>query len=33
MKEQLIEFPTAKLAKEKGFDWKTYRWFNISGVS
>lgn len=23
MKDELIKFPTAKLAKEKGFDWKT----------
>ena len=22
MKEQIIDFETAKLAKEKGFDWK-----------
>ena len=26
MKEQLISFETARLAKEKGFDWKCY-WF------
>ena len=26
MKEQLIEFKTAKLAKEKGFDWECAMW-------
>lgn len=25
MKEEIISFETAKLAKEKGFDWETYR--------
>jgi hypothetical protein len=28
MKEELIKFETAKLAKEKGFDWKVNRVFN-----
>ncbi|MEM7485050.1 MAG: hypothetical protein AAF348_07560 [Bacteroidota bacterium] len=33
MKEQLIEFKTAKLAKEKGFDWpvRYYYQHNIEG--
>lgn len=33
MKEQLISLETAKLAKEKGFDWKTEQsWSYIIGV-
>jgi len=28
MKEQLIEFETAKLAKEKGFDWEVLNHYN-----
>lgn len=27
MKEQLIEFETAKLAKQKGFDWDSYVYY------
>lgn len=31
MKEHLIGFGTAKLAKEKGFDWEVYYYYNING--
>lgn len=27
MKEKLVEFKTAQLAKEKGFDWETHRFY------
>lgn len=30
-KEKLILFETAKLAKEKGFDWETFRYYEESG--
>ena len=34
MKEQLISFETAKLAKEKGFEMETYRWYySINGLN
>ena len=29
MKEQLISFETAKLAKEKGFDWETQKVYDV----
>lgn len=29
MQEQLISFKTAKLAKEKGFNWKTFWFYTI----
>jgi hypothetical protein len=37
MKEKLISYETAKLAREKGFDWETQDWFlndkpNSAGV-
>ena len=31
MREQLIDFETAKLAKEKGFDWKTVYYYDFIG--
>ncbi len=31
MKEQLIEFETAKLAKEKGFDWECQNFYRDNG--
>ena len=31
MKEQLIKFETAKLAKEKGFDWEVIDGFTLEG--
>lgn len=31
MKEDLINFETAKLAKEKGFDWKCNHYYETSG--
>lgn len=30
MQEELISFPTAKLAREKGFDLKVKNWFDTS---
>ena len=33
MKEQLISLETAKLAKEKGFDWKCYRYYYDVGYA
>lgn len=33
MEEQLITLETAKLAKEKGFDWKTHDYFNKNKYS
>ena len=32
MKEQLIKFETAKLAKEKGFDCQTRRYYGVTGI-
>lgn len=32
MKEQLIKFKTAKLTKEKGFDWIVYLWIIIGNL-
>lgn len=29
MEDTLISFETAKLAKEKGFNWKTYYYYNL----
>jgi len=31
MEEQLIEFETAKLAKEKGFDWRVFHFWDEFG--
>ncbi len=33
MKEQIISFDTAKLAKEKGFDWQVRNYFRITSIS
>lgn len=33
MEEQLINFETAKLAKEKGFNWKCYASWDSKGVT
>jgi hypothetical protein len=32
MKEQLVTFETAKLAKEKGFNWLCYNAYNLRGM-
>ena len=32
MREQLIKFKTAKLAKKKGFNTPCYTWYNPNGV-
>lgn len=32
MKEQLVSFETAKLAKEKGFDWECHSYYHILDV-
>lgn len=33
MKEQLVSFQVAKLAKEKGFNWKVINYFKLSTIS
>ena len=33
MKEQLISFETAKLAKEKGFNWEVVNYIKLSTIS
>ena len=33
MKEQLVCFQVAKLAKEKGFNWKVINYFKLSTIS
>lgn len=33
MEETLIDYETAKLAKEKGFDWNTDYYYNTDGES
>jgi len=32
MTDQIISFQTAKLAKEKGFDWGVFEYFNLDNV-